>query len=300
MKSTTKKESCKHFIQFVELYLPNLERVKVVFDEVTTFLCVDDLESWRVIPDDSVFSLSDEVMHDLYDINGSPVSPFVKDKLSECQWCSLRRVAYALDLDDYNAIVYARNAYVVSRSTWDGSCTVRLSKAKFDLKLYDDFGVSTRNITDYGLDISPRIYLGLQHIMKYWPMDVLKDVLNIKVTEGNGGKKWKQYDEWVGDAKSQAVSFALAPRVSEYLSRLEKHLRDLRRDSSVIKRTIAEACFMMVPRSDPHLPEGWREIVHPKCPNVTFFPYHTLKAIGLPAIPKLEDAINNRICGLQQ
>ena len=300
MKSITKKEYCKRFTRFVEMYLSNLENVKVVFDEVTTYLCVDDIESLINVPNEIVFSLSDEVMHDLYDVNGSPVSPFVKDKLSECRWCTLRRVAYVLDLDDYQDIVYSHNSYVVSLFTWDGSCTVHLKKAKFDLKLYDDFGVSIRNSTDYGLDISSRLYLGLQHIMRYWSMDVLTRELKTQVTEGDGGKKWKPYDGWTGDGRSQAVSFALASRVKEYLGKLENELRDRRSDVSVIKRTIAETCFVMIPRNDPHLPESWKEIVHPKTPNVTFFPYHTLKAIGLPAIHKLEDAINNRICGLQQ
>lgn len=289
----------KHFTQFVELFLPNHERVKVIFDELVTFLCVGDFGRLIEVPGEITFNLSDEVLHDLYDVSGVPVSPSVKDKLSACLWCSLRRVAHALDLDDHNAIVYARNAYVVSLSAWDGSCTVRL-KTKFDLKLYDDFGVSVRNVTDYGLDITPRLYLGLQHVMKYWSITTLKDVLDITVTEGDGGKRWKQYEGWTGDAKSQAVSFALASRVNKCLGDMKEDLQARKIAASDIKRTIAEACFVMVPRIEKTLPESWREIVHPKTPNVTFFPYSTLKAIGLPAIPKLEKVIKNHICGVQQ
>lgn len=302
MLDSTQSESRKHFCQIIDLYLPNLEKVTVLFDELCTLLCVEDIENSVDVPEDSVFgALSDEVMHDLYGANGAPISPFVKDKLRErCSWCPLRNVACALPLDDYQAIVNARNAYAVQLYDWNGAVTVQVPKAKFALKLYDDFAVSTRNLTDYGLDIPSRIYLGLQHIMQYWSMDILVRELNIKVTDGDGGKKWKQYDGWAGDGRSQAVSFALASRVKDYMCALEKELRDRRRDVSIIKWTLAEIRFVMVPRSDPHLPDSWKEIVYPKTPNVTFFPYHTLKAIGLPAIPKLEDAINNHICGLQQ
>lgn len=299
MSDITQAESRKHFCQIVDLYLPSLEKVKVIFDELCTLLCVEDIEHWVDVPEDSVLSdLSDEIMYDLYGVGGAPVSQSLKDKLREsCSWCSLRHVASGLSLDDYQALVHARNAYAAKLSTWDGSSIIRVPKAKFALKLYDDFGVSTRNCTDYGLDVSSRLYLGLHHIMKYWSMDTLTKELNIKATDC--GKKWKQYGGWTGDGKSQAVSFALAPRIGDYIDVLRKELHDRRRDASLTNCTLAETCFVMVPRNDPHLPESWKSIIHPKAPNVTFFPYHTLKAIGLPAIPKLEDVINNT-CGIKQ
>lgn len=302
MSDITKTESRKHFCQIIDLYLPSLEKVKVIFDELCTLMCVEDIENLVDVPEDSVLSdLSDEIMHYLYGVSGAPVSQSLKDKLRErCSWCPLRHVASALNLDDYQAIVHARNAYSAQLSTWDGSSIVQVPKSKFALKLYDDFGVSIRNCTDYGLDISSRLYLGLQHIMKYWSIDILTRELKIKVTDMDSGKKWKQYAGWTGDGRSQAVSFALAPRIRDYIDELKKELRDSRRDVSTIKCTLAETCFVMVPRNDPHMPESWKSIIYPKTPNVTFFPYHTLKAIGLPAIPKLEDTINNLTCGIQQ
>jgi hypothetical protein len=83
-----------------------------------------------------------------------------------------------------------------------------------------------------------------------------------------------------------SLSHALSTAIGNYCNSLES------------RKEKAQARYQLYDRAALH--ELYRNAERENSKRVAFYPYHTLRAIGLPAITELEDAINNGICGLKQ
>ena len=218
---------------------------------------------------------------------GERLSDLCVDEILHSKWASLRDVVAMLERQAYEAIMESRNDYAVRLASWDGSVRITIDGAKFALRLYDEFAISERNCVDYDLIITRRMYLGIHHILKYWGMQTLRDALNLTT-----GKNADDETD-VQEAKNmKAVSFALAGRIKELKLNMRKSLERLGAEEAKIRCDLAEADFRMVKKEDQRIPRSWLTYMHRKTntPMVTFYPYKTLKDLGLPRIPDLEDS----------
>lgn len=286
---TKKNVKSQSFNMYRELRLPKLGKVRTIFCKSETFLCVDDLgrKLNMNLQGGCVFLMERDNALDIHMEDGERLSDLCVEDILQCKWTYMKMVAPNLDCTAYMAIMQSRNDYAARLASWDGSVRITIDGAKFALRLYDDFAVSERNCVDYDLIITRRMYLGIHHILTYWGMQTLRDALNL-TTEKNADDETD-----VQEAKNmKAVSFALAGRIKELKLNMRKSLERLGAEEAKIRCDLAEADFRMVKKEDPRIPRSWLTYMHRKTntPMVTFYPYNTLKDLGLPSIPELEDS----------
>lgn len=284
---TEKNVKSQSFNMYRELHLRWYGKVRTIFCEAETFLCVDDLCRRLDMKSVDKFPMKREDILGTHMEDGDRLSELCVDDILQCQWAMLRNVAAMLELPVYKGIMQSRNDYAARLESWDGSVRITIDGAKFALRLYDDFAVSERNCVDYDLIITRRMYLGIHHILTYWGMQTLRDALNLTT-----GKNADDETD-VQEAKNmKAVSFALAGRIKELKLNMRKSLERLGAEEAKIRCDLAEADFRMVKKEDPRIPRSWLTYMHRKTntPMVTFYPYNTLKDLGLPSIPELEDS----------
>lgn len=284
---TEKNVKSQSFNMYRELHLRWYGKVRTIFCEAETFLCVDDLCRRLDMKSVDKFPMKREDILGTHMEDGDRLSELCVDDILQCQWAMLRNVAAMLELPVYKGIMQSRNDYAVRLASWDGSVRITIDGAKFALRLYDDFAVSERNCVDYDLIITRRMYLGIHHILTYWGMQTLRDALNLTT-----GKNADDETD-VQEAKNmKAVSFALAGRIKELKLNMRKSLERLGAEEARIRCDLAEADFRMVKKEDPRIPSSWLTYMHRKTntPMVTFYPYKTLKDLGLPRITDLEDS----------
>lgn len=284
---TEKNVKSQSFNMYRELRLRWYGKVRTIFCEAETYLCVDDLCGRLDMDSVYKYSVARETVLDMHTEDGERLSDLCVDEILHSKWASLRDVVAMLERQAYEAIMESRNDYAVRLASWDGSVRITIDGAKFALRLYDDFAVSERNCVDYDLIITRRMYLGIHHILTYWGMQTLRDALNLTT-----GKNADDETD-VQEAKNmKAVSFALAGRIKELKLNMRKSLERLGAEEAKIRCDLAEADFRMVKKEDPRIPRSWLTYMHRKTntPMVTFYPYKTLKDLGLPRIPDLEDS----------
>ena len=132
----------------------------------------------------------------------------------------------------------------------------------FALAMYDSFAVSrSTNPKAEG-----NLYLSTVQILDYWDRDVLRRTLNAD--------------------HNDSISSALSTRTRSFCSSLE---------TGTLK---AVHRFQLVNRSD--LPSQYCETLSERVTRLAFYPYSTLKSIGLPKIARFEDAIRKGVYGLKQ
>ena len=284
---TEKNVKSQSFNMYRELRLRWYGKVRTIFCEAETYLCVDDLCGRLDMDSVYKYSVARETVLDMHTEYGERLSDLCVDEILHSKWASLRDVVAMIERQVYEAIMESRNDYAVRLASWDGSVRITIDGAKFALRLYDEFAISERNCVDYDLIITRRMYLGIHHILKYWGMQTLRDALNLTT-----GKNADDETD-VQEAKNmKAVSFALAGRIKELKLNMRKSLEKLGAEEAKIRCDLAEADFRMVKKEDPRIPRSWLTYMHRKTntPMVTFYPYKTLKDLGLPRIPDLEDS----------
>ena len=284
---TEKNVKSQSFNMYRELRLRWYGKVRTIFCEAETYLCVDDLCGRLDMDSVYKYSVARETVLDMHTEEGERLSDLCVDEILHSKWASLRDVVAMLERQAYEAIMESRNDYAVRLASWDGSVRITIDGAKFALRLYDEFAISERNCVDYDLIITRRMYLGIHHILKYWGMQTLRDALNLTT-----GKNADDETD-VQEAKNmKAVSFALAGRIKELKLNMRKSLERLGAEEAKIRCDLAEADFRMVKKEDQRIPRSWLTYMHRKTntPMVTFYPYNTLKDLGLPSIPELEDS----------
>lgn len=284
---TEKNVKSQSFNMYRELRLRWYGKVRTIFCEAETYLCVDDLCGRLDMDSVYKYSVARETVLDMHTEEGERLSDLCVDEILHSKWASLRDVVAMLERQAYEAIMESRNDYAVRLASWDGSVRITIDGAKFALRLYDEFAISERNCVDYDLIITRRMYLGIHHILKYWGMQTLRDALNLTT-----GKNADDETD-VQEAKNmKAVSFALAGRIKELKLNMRKSLERLGAEEAKIRCDLAEADFRMVKKEDQRIPRSWLTYMHRKTntPMVTFYPYKTLKDLGLPRISDLEDS----------
>lgn len=284
---TEKNVKSQSFNMYRELRLRWYGKVRTIFCEAETYLCVDDLCGRLDMDSVYKYSVARETVLDMHTEDGERLSDLCVDEILHSKWASLRDVVAMLERQAYEAIMESRNDYAVRLASWDGSVRITIDGAKFALRLYDEFAISERNCVDYDLIITRRMYLGIHHILKYWGMQTLRDALNLTT-----GKNADDETD-VQEAKNmKAVSFALAGRIKELKLNMRKSLERLGAEEAKIRCDLAEADFRMVKKEDQRIPRSWLTYMHRKTntPMVTFYPYKTLKDLGLPRISDLEDS----------
>lgn len=284
---TEKNVKSQSFNMYRELRLRWYGKVRTIFCEAETYLCVDDLCGRLDMDSVYKYSVARETVLDMHTEDGERLSDLCVDEILHSKWASLRDVVAMLERQAYEAIMDSRNDYAVRLASWDGSVRITIDGAKFALRLYDEFAISERNCVDYDLIITRRMYLGIHHILKYWGMQTLRDALNLTT-----GKNADDETD-VQEAKNmKAVSFALAGRIKELKLNMRKSLERLGAEEAKIRCDLAEADFRMVKKEDQRIPRSWLTYMHRKTntPMVTFYPYKTLKDLGLPRISDLEDS----------
>ena len=284
---TEKNVKSQSFNMYRELRLRWYGKVRTIFCEAETYLCVDDLCGRLDMDSVYKYSVARETVLDMHTEEGERLSDLCVDEILHSKWASLRDVVAMLERQAYEAIMESRNDYAVRLASWDGSVRITIDGAKFALRLYDEFAISERNCVDYDLIITRRMYLGIHHILKYWGMQTLRDALNLTT-----GKNADDETD-VQEAKNmKAASFALAGRIKELKLNMRKSLERLGAEEAKIRCDLAEADFRMVKKEDQRIPRSWLTYMHRKTntPMVTFYPYKTLKDLGLPRIPDLEDS----------
>lgn len=243
---TEKNVKSQSFNMYRELRLRWYGKVRTIFCEAETYLCVDDLCGRLDMDSVYKYSVARETVLDMHTEDGERLSDLCVDEILHSKWASLRDVVAMLERQAYEAIMESRNDYAVRLASWDGSVRITIDGAKFALRLYDEFAISERNCVDYDLIITRRMYLGIHHILKYWGMQTLRDALNLTT-----GKNADDETD-VQEAKNmKAVSFALAGRIKELKLNMRKSLERLGAEEAKIRCDLAEADFRMVKKRRP-------------------------------------------------
>ena len=200
------------------------------------------------------------------DDRGEDLSAKVREELSEKTWAHMKDLE--LSLDDWDAPMERHNEYILNQTRFQGYLArVTLFENYFDLLLYNEYAVSVKSNSprfQNSKNVSRRLYLGLHHIIRYWGMEVLQSKLGFKGSE------------------SVHVSLALGKHFTAYCDTRKKELEGMEHTGAMR----AEMRYRIVDKD--LVPESWRDGVPEKNKQVAFYPYTTLKNVGLPPVAYLE------------
>ena len=200
------------------------------------------------------------------DDRGEDLSAKVREELSEKPWAHMKDIV--LSLDDWDALMERHNEYILTHTRFQGYLArVTLFGNYFDLLLYNEYAVSVKSNSPRfknSKNVSRRLYLGLHHIIRYWGMGVLQSKLGFKGSE------------------PVHVSLALGKHFTTYCDTRRKELEGMEHTGALR----AEMRYRIVDKD--LVPESWRDGVPEKNKQVAFYPYTTLKSVGLPPVAYLE------------
>ena len=206
------------------------------------------------------------------DDRGEELPAKVRQELSEKPWAHMKDLE--LSLDDWDALMERHNEYILNQTRFQGYLArVTLFENYFDLLLYNEYAVSVNSNSprcQKSKNVSRRLYLGLHHIIRYWGMGLLQSKLGFKGSE------------------PVHVSLALGKHFKTYCDTRKKELEGMEHTGALK----AEMRYRMVDKD--LVPESWRDGVPETNKIVAFYPYTTLKCLGLPPVEYLEQVQNEK------
>lgn len=243
---------------YTTVKLDEVGQTKVLYWSNHIYICTENIEC------DEAQKLS--VKTSIRDDRGEELSSKVREELSEKTWAHMKDIV--LSLDDWDVLMERHNEYILTQTRFQGYLArVTLFENYFDLLLYNEYAVSVKSNSprfQNSKNVSRRLYLGLHHIIRYWGMGVLQSKLGFKGSE------------------PVHVSLALGKHFTTYCDTRRKELEGMEHTGALR----AEMRYRMVDKD--LVPESWRDGVPEKNKQVAFYPYTTLKCLGLPPVAYLE------------
>lgn len=260
--STKKTESQYGLYTTVEL--DGVGQTEVLYWNNHIYICTENIEC------DEAQELS--IKPPIRDDRGEELSAKVCKELSEKPWAHMKDIG--LSLYDWDALMERHNEYILTQTQFQGYLArVMLSENYFDLLLYNEYAVSADKNSPRcknSKNVSRRLYLGLHHIIRYWGMGLLQSKLGFKGSE------------------PVHVSFALGKHFTTYCEARKKELEGTEHTGALR----AEMRYRLVDKD--LVPESWRDGVPETNKKVAFYPYTTLKCLGLPPVAYLEQVQNEK------
>lgn len=254
--STTKPESQYGLYTTVEL--DEVGQTEVIYCGRHIYICTENIEC----DEEQKLSLKTFIRDD----RGEELSSKVREELAEKPWAHMKDIM--LSLDDWDVLMERHTEYILNQTRFHGYLArVTLFGNYFDLLLYNEYAVSVKSNSprfQNSKNVSRRLYLGLHHIIRYWGMGVLQSKLGFKGSE------------------PVHVSLALGKHFTTYCDTRRKELEGME-NTGALK---AEMRYRMAEKD--LVPESWRDGVPEKNKKVAFYPYTTLKCLGLPPVAYLE------------
>ena len=254
--STKKPESQYGLYTTVEL--DEVGQTEVLYGGNHIYICTENIGC------DEAQKLS--IRPPIRDDRGEELSAKACEELSKKPWAHMKDLL--LSLSDWNVLMGRHNEYILTQTRFQGYLArVRLPDSYFDLLLYNEYAVSVKSHSpkyQKSNNVSRRLYLGLHHIIRYWGMEVLQNKLGFKGSD------------------PVHVSLALGKHFGTYYTTRSKEIEGMKY-AGTLK---AEMRYGMVDKD--LVPKSWRDGVPEKNKIVAFYPYTTLKCLGLPPVEYLE------------
>lgn len=254
--STKKPESQYGLYTTVEL--DEVGQTEVLYWNNHIYVCTESIEC----DEEQKLSIKPPIRDD----RGEELSAKACEELSEKPWAHMKDIV--LSLDDWDVLMGRHNEYILTQTRFQGYLArVTLSENYFDLLLYNEYAVSVKSNSprfQNSKNVSRRLYLGLHHIIRYWGMGVLQSKLGFKGSE------------------PVHVSLALGKHFTTYCDTRRKELEGMEHTGALR----AEMRYRLVDKD--LVPKSWRDGVPETNQKVAFYPYTTLKCLGLPPVEYLE------------
>lgn len=252
---------------YTTVELADVGHTEVLYWNNHIYVCTENIEC------DEAQKLSLETSKiSIRDDRGEELSAKVREELSEKPWAHMKDLV--LSLDDWDVLMERHNEYILTQTRFQGYLArVMLSENYFDLLLYNEYAVSADKNSPRcknSKNVSRRLYLGLHHIIRYWGMSLLQSKLGFKGSE------------------PVHVSLALGKHFTTYCEARKKELEGMEHTGALR----AEMRYRLVDKD--LVPESWRDGVPETNRKVAFYPYTTLKRLGLPEIAYLEQVQKER------